>query len=116
MLIADCRPNRIARPAAAKRANGSSLRMARDSARMHDEGEQRQQREAEDDAEFLGADREDEVGMAVRQDALDRALARAAAEPAAAQKDSIAVSIWKVSPDAGSRKRLMRPATCGTIR
>ena len=61
-----------------------------------------------DDAEFLGRHREDEVGMAVGQDALDRALARAAAEPAAAQKASIAMSIWKVSPEAGSRKRSMR--------
>ena len=30
-------------------------------------------------------------------------------------KDSIAVSIWKVSPEAGSRNRLMRRATCGIV-
>ncbi len=40
---------------------------------MHDEGEQRDQRKAEHDAELLGRDREHEVGMAVRQDALHRA-------------------------------------------
>ena len=40
--------------------------------------------DADDDAELLGRDREDEVRMGVGQDALHRALARAAAEPAAA--------------------------------
>ena len=39
--------------------------------------------EAEHDAEFLAGDREDEVGMAVGDDPLDRALARPDAEPAA---------------------------------
>ena len=48
--------------------------------------EQRDQHEAEHDAEFLGRDREDEVGVAVGQDALHRALARPAAEPAAAHE------------------------------
>ena len=52
----------------------------------HDEGEQRDQHEAEHDAEFLGRHREHEVGVAVGQDALDRALARAPAEPAAAHE------------------------------
>ena len=52
----------------------------------HDEGEQRHQHQAEHDAEFLGRDREDEIGVALGQDALDRPLARAAAEPAAAQE------------------------------
>ena len=28
-------------------------------------------------------------------------------------KDCMAVMIWKLSPLSGSRKRLMRPATCG---
>ena len=32
------------------------------------------------------------------------------------EKASIAVSTWKVSPEAGFMKRLMRPATCGTRR
>ena len=34
MLIADCVANRMVRPAAAKRVNGSSLRMARSSIRI----------------------------------------------------------------------------------
>ncbi len=42
------------------------------------------ERHAEDDAEFLGRDREDEVGMRVRDDALDDAFARPLAEPVAA--------------------------------
>ena len=41
--------------------------------------------QAEHDAEFLAGDREDEIGMAVGQDALHRAFARPAAEPAAAR-------------------------------
>ncbi len=53
---------------------------------QHDEGEQRDQHQAEHDAELLGRDREHEVGVALRQDALDRALARPAAEPAAAHE------------------------------
>ena len=76
----------MASPAAAKRANGSSLRMAWRKRAQHDEGEQRDQHQAQHDAEFLGRDREHEVGMALGQDALDRALARAAPEPAAAQE------------------------------
>ena len=40
--------------------------------------------DADDDAELLRRDGEDEVGMRVGQDALDRALARTAPEPAAA--------------------------------
>ena len=31
-------------------------------------------------------------------------------------KDSTALSIWKVSPEEGSMNRLMRRATCGTVR
>ena len=46
----------------------------------------RDQRQTGDHAEFLRRDREDEVGMRVRQNALDRAFARAAAEPAARMK------------------------------
>ena len=44
------------------------------------------QHKAEHDAELLRRDREHEVGMAVGQDALDGALARPAAEPAAAHE------------------------------
>ena len=53
---------------------------------QHDEGEQRDQNEAKHDAEFLGRDGEDEVGVAVGQHALDRALPRPAPKPAAAQE------------------------------
>ena len=48
-----------------------------------DEGEQRQQRKAHDDAEFLGADREHEIGVTVGEAPLGDALAGAKAEPAA---------------------------------
>ena len=117
MLIADCAPNSIARPAAAKRANGSSVAAWRGERAQHDEGEQRDQDQAEHDAELLRRDREDEVGMALGQDALDRALARPAARTSRrAGRTSIAMSMLKVSPEAGSRKRWMRRVTCGTVK
>ena len=85
-LIADCMPNKMAKPAAAKRVNGVfTAHRARQRA-DHDEGIQRDQRQAERDAEFLRRHREHEVGVALRQQPLDRALARAAAEPAAAHE------------------------------
>ena len=74
------------------------------------------QNQAEHDAEFLAGHREDEIGVAFGQNALDGALARAVAEPAAAHEGFGAMSMLKVSPEAGSRKRLMRCATCGTVR
>ena len=83
MLIAACTPNRIASPEAAKRENMSSLRIGAQQRADHDEGEQRDQRQAQDDAEFFGRDREHEVGMAVRQAAFGDAFAGAEAEPAA---------------------------------
>ena len=39
--------------------------------------------QADDQAEFLAGDREDEVGVRIGQDVLDPALARAAAQQAA---------------------------------
>ncbi|KIU01127.1 hypothetical protein QU39_00315, partial [Staphylococcus aureus] len=48
----------------------------------HDEGEQRHEAEADDHAELLAGDGEDEVGMRVRQVALGDALAGTGAEPA----------------------------------
>ena len=74
------------------------------------------QDQAEHDAELLGRDREDEVGVALGQDALDGALARALPNQPPRAKDSSATSMLKVSPDAGSRKRSMRLATCGTVK
>ncbi len=50
------------------------------------EGKQRDQNEAEHDAEFLRRHRKDEIGVAFGQDALDGAFAGAAAEPAAADE------------------------------
>src|SRR4029077_4492359 len=50
------------------------------------EREQRDQNEAEHGAEFFRRNSEDEVGVTFGQDALDGALARAAAEPAAADE------------------------------
>ena len=52
----------------------------------HDKGIKRHQRQTERDAEFLRRHREHEVGMALGQQPLDRALARTAAEPAAAHE------------------------------
>src|SRR5262249_15421441 len=47
---------------------------------------QRRQNEAKHHAELLGRDRKDEIGVTFREHALDRAFARSAAEPAAANK------------------------------
>ena len=52
----------------------------------HDEGEQSHETEAEHHAEFLRGHGEHEIGMAFGEDALDGALAGAAAEPAAADE------------------------------
>ena len=82
----------------------------------HNEREQRDQNEAEHDAEFLAGDGKDEVGVAFGQDALDGAFARPAAEPAAADEGfGRDVDVEGVAR-AGSRKRLMRCATCGTVK
>ena len=51
--------------------------------------------QADDQAELLARDGEDEVGMGVGQRVLDRALARAAAEQAAVRRRPRArVSTW----------------------
>src|SRR5580704_19011382 len=52
----------------------------------HDEGKQRDQNKAEDDAEFLRRHGEYEIGVSLGQDTLDCALAGAAAEPPAADE------------------------------
>ena len=76
MLMTDWTPNRTTRPA--DRIAGEVVVLAQRGAQaaQHDEGEDRHEDEAEDDAELLAGDREDEVGVAVGDDALDRALAR----------------------------------------
>ena len=86
MLIAACTPNRIASPAGGKAREQVLVAQRAQQRADHDEGEQRHQHQAQHDAEFLGRHREHEVGMALRQDALDGALARPVAEPAAAQE------------------------------
>ena len=69
----------------------------------------RDQRKAEHDAELLGRDREHEVRVAVGQDALHRALARPAPEPAAAHEGFDRVRRpGRCRPTDGSMKRLMR--------
>ena len=59
----------MARPAAAKRMKGSSLRIALSNSADDDERKQGSENEAKRDAEFLARHRENEVGMAVGQDA-----------------------------------------------
>src|SRR5262249_35040912 len=53
-------------------------------AAQDDEGKQSNEQQTQYDAEVSGGDRKHEIGMTLRQDALDRALARAASEPTAA--------------------------------
>ncbi len=83
MLMTDCRPNTVTRPADGIAREIVMLLQRRVEAAQHDEGEDRHDEEAHDQPELLAGDREDEVGMAVGDDPLDRALARADAEPAA---------------------------------
>ena len=117
MLMSDCTPKSTTRPAAASRTNGSSIARARRQAAEHDERENQHQRQTDEDAELLRRDGEDEVGVRVRQDALDHALARPAAEPAAATGwNSSAVSTWKVSPDGGDEEAVDAAATCGSMK
>ena len=52
-------------------------------AAQHDEGEDGNKKHAENDAEFFRCNREDEVGMAIGNDALDDTLTRSATEPVA---------------------------------
>ena len=61
---------------------------------QHDEGEQRDDQQAGDQAELLAGDGEDEVGMGVGQYVLDRALARAAAPKPAIDKGFERAATW----------------------
>ena len=69
--------------------------------------------DADDDAELLGRDGEDEVGVASGRMRLTVPSPGPRPSQPPREKDSIAVSTWKVSPDALSRKRSMRARTCG---
>src|SRR5262245_2099755 len=53
-------------------------------ATQDDEGKQSSEQQTQHDAEFFGGDRKHEIGMTLRQDAFDRALAGTASEPTAA--------------------------------
>ena len=83
MLTKACRPKLVTRPVAAEHDERVVLGEQAQQAAQHDEGEHAEDDQADDQAEFLAGDGEDEVGMGVRQDVLDAALARAAAEQAA---------------------------------
>ena len=115
MLIADWVPNRMARPAAAKREKRILVAHGAHQSADDDEGEQRDERQAERDAEFLRRHREHEIRVAFGQQALDGALARPAPNQPPRMKLSVAMSMLKVSPDAGLRNFWMRLATCGTV-
>ena len=77
MLMADCSAEQDGKAGGGK-ARERLVVAQRARQRAHDdEGEQRDQHQAEHDAEFLRRHREDEIGVALRQHALDGALARA---------------------------------------
>ena len=118
MLIALWMPKSINSPAAAKRQNGSSLRVALKRPRNTMKAKIVNEQQAGHDAEFLAGHGEDEIRMSVGQNALDRAFARPFAEPAAGRKLSSAVSTWNVSvmppPLPGSMNFRIRARTCGT--
>src|SRR5436305_7210147 len=73
----------------------------------HDESKQRDQNHAGYDAEFLAGDRENEIGMAVGKDALQRAFARSFAEPAAADETfKRGIDLKRVGHAAAGRLRI----------
>ena len=86
MLIADCMPNRMARPAAAKRVNGSSLRMARASARMTMKANSATSARQSATPNSSAATANTKSVWLSGQQPLHGALARALAEPAAAHE------------------------------
>ena len=86
MLIADCSAEQDGEAGGGKAREGVVVAHGARQRADHDEGIERDQHQAERDAEFLRRHREHEVGVALRQQPLDRALARAAAEPAAAHE------------------------------
>ncbi len=114
MLMTAWKPKISARPLSARAAKGSGSDLARTRMRQHDEGEERHQQQAGDEAEFLAHHGEGEVGMGIGQHQLRFAAAGPAPMRPPLLKACIAVSTWKVSPLSGLRKRSMRDCTCGT--
>ena len=102
MFISACMPNSASSAAAGEQHEQVGVLERADEAAQHDEGEERDQQQAEQQAELLAGDGEDEVGVRVRQHLLDRAFARAAAEQPAAVKglerplDLIAVAARRI--------------------
>ena len=119
ILIALWMPNSMTRPEPAKRQNGSSLREATARPRMTMNTKTDDDDETGDDAEFLRRHGENEIGMRVGQNALDRALARPLAGPAAGMKAlQRGIDLERVGDAAasalGSMNFTMRARTCGT--
>ena len=69
--------------------------------------------DADDDAELLRRDGEDEVGMASGRMRLTVPSPGPRPSQPPLANDSMAVSTWNVSPEDLSRKRSMRARTCG---
>ncbi len=87
MLTNACRPKPATSPVPASTTNRSLLLQQPQQAAQHDEGEDAQDDQADDHAELLAGDGEDEVGMRVGQHVLHAALARPAPEqPAIAER------------------------------
>ena len=86
MLIAALHAEQHRQAGGREAAEGILVARGGHQAAHDDEGEDGTMTRQTDDAELLGCDGEDEIGVGVGQDALDRALARALAEPAAAHE------------------------------
>src|SRR5258708_5498061 len=71
---------------------------------------QGQQNEAKHDAELLGGDRENEIGVRFGEDSLDRPLARPASEPAAPQERFRRGGWFGRGPGEGTIKRILPEA------
>ena len=116
MLMTACRPKPVARPVAPSSTNMLCSLTMRDSARSTMKAKQDDQQQADDEAELLARDGEDEIGMRVGQHHLDRAFARAAAGQAAVlERLERAVDLVGVA-GAGSRNWSMRSCTWGNMK
>src|SRR5262249_579303 len=115
ILIADWAPNKMASPATENRENGSSLRMALPSARstMNANRRTRTRHSTKPNSSAATAN--------TKSASLTGKMGFTVPSPGPwpnqppRKNDSTAASTWNVSPDAGSRKRLMRRATCGIV-
>ena len=113
MLTNACRPKPVTRPVQRQHDEQVLLLQQPQQAAQHDEGEHADDDQADDHAEFLAGDGEDEVGMRVGQHVLDAALARAAAEqPAVAERLQRGVRLIVAAGAVAGMQEVLAPGFC----